>query len=176
MAQQCPSCGQQLLVQTKTCSYCGVALPQISTFSPVNEPNPQTVMIGQPAMPNPNQPVIINNAQPQQIIYIPLKFSPKPNWRNWSYLVIAVGLLLSVIVSVFNEGSMESGATMFLANSVCCMSICVAAFMDAAYYSMKSDWELSTGQSNTNSKIGMIFDIVFGLVALFFVSVFLFAW
>lgn len=176
MVQPCPSCGQQLLVQTKTCSYCGVDLPQVSTFSPVSEPNPQSVMIGQPQMANPQQPVIINNAQPQQIVYIPLKFSPKPNWRIWSYLVIAVGILISVIASVFNAGSMESGGPMFLSNSVCCISISVAAFMDAAYYSTKSNWEQSTGQSNTGSKIGMVFDIVFGLIALFFVSVFIFGY
>lgn len=40
MTQTCPSCSQQLLVNTKSCAYCGAELPSQSTFSPGNPSRP----------------------------------------------------------------------------------------------------------------------------------------
>ncbi len=45
MAGKCPFCGQQLLVNTKSCSYCGAELTNTPTFSPASAPQPQSISI-----------------------------------------------------------------------------------------------------------------------------------
>jgi uncharacterized membrane protein YhaH (DUF805 family) len=45
MAGKCPFCGQQLLVNTKSCSYCGAELTNTPTFSPSSAPTPQSISI-----------------------------------------------------------------------------------------------------------------------------------
>lgn len=45
MAGTCPFCGQQLLVNTKSCSYCGAELTNTPTFSPSSAPPPQSISI-----------------------------------------------------------------------------------------------------------------------------------
>ena len=45
MAGTCPFCSQQLLVNTKSCSYCGAELTNTPTFSPSSAPQPQTISI-----------------------------------------------------------------------------------------------------------------------------------
>lgn len=45
MAGKCPFCGQQLLVNTKSCSYCGAELTNTPTFTPSSAPPPQSISI-----------------------------------------------------------------------------------------------------------------------------------
>ena len=99
----------------------------------------------------------------QQVVYINLKFKPKLNWRHWSYLALAFGIVIMIASVITGNDS-----SVLLGNSMCCMSIAVACFLDGAYYKTKSDWELSTGQGNGGSMTGMILDIIFGIICLGF--------
>jgi len=119
----------------------------------------------QPAMQN-IQPGM-QYAQPQYqqpVVYIPLNYTPEVNYRNWSYVALAVGIFVYGIFSVFGMES-NSDVLMGLAGSACCSSFAVAAFLDAAFYKGKADWQLSVGQPSGGSTTGMIFDIIFGIIA-----------
>ena len=105
-----------------------------------------------------------NTEQQQQIIYVELKYKPEQNYRRWSYAVIVLGGLI-YFVSIFTfAGSNSYG--FFLGNTVCCMSFSAGLFLDAAFYKGKSDWQVATGQSNTSSNMGMVIDIILGIIAL----------
>ena len=110
-----------------------------------------------------------NIVQHPQIVYIDLKYNPEKNFRYWSYGVIAIGIAIYMF-SVFTSGEINgepgNGLGMIIGNSVCCLSFSIAFFLDAAFYKGKSDWQTSTGQSNTGSMVGLVFDIIFGIIAL----------
>ena len=56
----------------------------------------------------------------------------------------------------------------FLSEATCCLSIILTFVFDAVFYKGKADWQSTTGQSNTGSITGMIFNIVLaGLVIIF---------
>ena len=74
--------------------------------------------------------------------------------------------MLSVFTSGEIIGEPGNGLGMIIGNSVCCLSFSIAFFLDAAFYKGKSDWQTSTGQSNTGSMVGLVFDIIFGIIAL----------
>lgn len=101
----------------------------------------------------------------QQVVYIPLNYSPEVNFRNWSYLPLGIGITI-YLASVFGSVS-SSGSDLIsmLGTSACCGLFAVAGFLDAAFYRGKSEWQASTGQSNGGSITGMVFDIIFGVIA-----------
>jgi len=103
----------------------------------------------------------------QQVVYIPLKYSPEVNLRTWSYLPSGLGIaiyLASVIVA--GSGSNTGGELVgFLGTSACCGLLAVACFLDAAFYKGKSEWQGSTGRLNGGSVTGMVFDIIFGVIS-----------
>tara|TARA_B110000444_G_scaffold69941_2_gene65743 strand:+ start:54806 stop:55243 length:438 start_codon:yes stop_codon:yes gene_type:complete len=104
--------------------------------------------------------------QQPQVVYIDLKYSPENNLRYWSYAVIGLGLLI-YFASVFPGGAIDNnGLGVIIGNSICCLSFSIAFFLDAAFYKGKSDWQTSTGQSNTGSTVGLVFDVIFGIIAL----------
>lgn len=112
-----------------------------------------------------------NTVQQPQIVYIDLKYNPENNFRYWSYGVIAIGIaiyMLGVFTSGEINGEPGNGLGMIIGNSVCCLSFSIAFFLDAAFYKGKSEWQTSTGQSSTGSIVGMVFDIIFGIIALFY--------
>ena len=107
------------------------------------------------------QPVIL---QPQ-IVYV-LKYSPESgNMRHWSYLVFFFGIVL-YFVSFYFASNENSEIILMLGQMTCCFSFAAGFFLDATYYKRKSEWEASTGQSNAGSEAGMIFDILFGIIAI----------
>tara|TARA_B100000768_G_scaffold159809_1_gene159065 strand:- start:10 stop:471 length:462 start_codon:yes stop_codon:yes gene_type:complete len=120
-----------------------------------SEQNPPLVAAQHP------QPVIL---QPQ-IVYV-LKYRPESqNMRHWSYLAFFIGVVIffgSMILEDFNGSAIIS----MLGESICCLFFGLGFFLDAAFYKGKSEWESSTGQSNSGSTAGMIFDILFGLIAI----------
>ena len=132
----------------------------------ISNPPPQTQYIQVP-----NQPMATTMA-PQQVVYIPLNFAPQTNYRTIGYIVLAVGVLLSIILTSLgniNKSSYLEG----WGSLVCCGSFIGVVFLDAAYYKSKADWELANGMPNGGSTTSMILEIVFGviLVMLFFLAV-----
>ena len=105
----------------------------------------------------------------QQIIISNPKFQPKFNFRFLSYAVIALGVTASItFVEKSEPGRLADDYWRFLSEASCCLSIILAFVFDAVFYKGKADWQAATGQSNTWSLTGMIFDILFaGVVVLF---------
>ena len=132
-----------------------------------DNPPPEQIII-QPQQQIQGQVQLVQVAQQPQIVYIDLKYRPENNLRYWSYAVIGIGIVIYVS-AVFSSGALngdDSGLGMIIGNSVCCLSFSIAFFLDAAFYKGKSDWQTSTGQSNTGSMVGLVFDIIFGIIAL----------
>ena len=132
-----------------------------------DNPPPEQIII-QPQQQLQGQVQLVQVAQQPQIVYIDLKYRPENNLRYWSYAVIGIGIVIYVS-AVFSSGALNgdgSGLGMMIGNSVCCLSFSIAFFLDAAFYKGKSDWQTSTGQSNTGSMVGLVFDIIFGIIAL----------
>ena len=105
--------------------------------------------------------------QQPQIVYIELKYNPETNYRWWSYGVIALGVLIYLGSIFLSSGPLGDESVILISNSVCCLSFAAALFLDAAFYKGKSDWQESTGQSNSGSNAGMVIDIILGIIALF---------
>ena len=122
----------------------------------------------------PSDQVVVGGAQPQilagqptnqQVIYVQAPaFKPSPNYRHISYIVLAIGIGIAVLMSVIS-GIDGSDLAYRLANSVCCGAVGIACILDAIYYNAKSNWQQQTGASTSGSTIGMIADILFGILA-----------
>ena len=112
---------------------------------------------------------LVQVTQQPQVVYIDLKYSPENNLRYWSYAVIGIGIVI-YMSTVFSSGALNggdgNGFGLIVGNSICCLSFSIAFFLDAAFYKGKSDWQTSTGQSNTGSTVGLVFDVIFGIIAL----------
>tara|TARA_B100000459_G_scaffold126061_1_gene78963 strand:- start:1520 stop:2044 length:525 start_codon:yes stop_codon:yes gene_type:complete len=105
---------------------------------------------------------------PQQVVYIPLKFTPQTNYRTISYIVLVAGFFVSIMLNVFS-GIMGSSAIENLASLVCCGSFTGVVFLDASYYKSKADWELAHGIANGGTKTNMVLEIILGtILALWF--------
>ena len=132
------------------------------------KPN-QTQFYGQPQ--NLNQQIQQSQGvfPQQQIIILSQKFQPRFNFRYLSYTVFALGITASIIFLEISEpGRYANDIWRFLSEAVCCLSIILTFVFDAVFFKGKADWQATTGQSNTWSLTGMIFDILFaGLVVLF---------
>ena len=132
------------------------------------KPN-QTQLYGQPQTIN-QQILETQGVFPQQqIIILNQKFQPRFNFRYLSYAVFAIGITASIIfMEMSAPGRYTNDYWRFLSEAVCCLSIILTFVFDAVFYKGKADWQAATGQSNTWSLTGMIFDILFaGLVVLF---------
>ena len=136
-------------------------------MTPDNSP-PEQIII-QPQQQIQGQVQLVQVAQQPQVVYIDLKYRPENNLRYWSYAVIGIGTVIYAS-TVFSSGALNggdgNGLGVMIGNSVCCLSFSIAFFLDAAFYKGKSDWQTSTGQSNTGSMVGLVFDIIFGIIAL----------
>ena len=104
----------------------------------------------------------------QQIIIINAKYQPSFNFRYLSYAVFALGITAYFILSNMRTDGDFDQYLRFLSEATCCLSIILTFVFDAVFYKGKADWQSTTGQSNTGSITGMIFDILFaGLVIIF---------
>ena len=127
---------------------------------------------GAPQQPN---QVVIGGVQPQtisgqpthqQVIYVQAPaFKPNPNYRHISYMILGIGIILSIAVSFFG-GMIEEYWIVKFTSSMCCGSIGIACIVDAMYYNDKSNWQQQTGADTTGTTIGMIVDIVFAILCL----------
>ena len=95
----------------------------------------------------------------QKIEPINLKYSPEVNLRTYSFFAIVIGLIACIV-----SWWIGSWPEFICGNTLCIFSFAIACFLDASYSKGKSDWELSIGQSNSKSTIGMIFNIILGTV------------
>ena len=122
----------------------------------------------------PSDQVVVAGAQPQilagqptnqQVIYVQAPaFKPSPNYRHISYIVLGIGIVTSLLLG-FVSGINGSEISYRLGNSMCCGAVGIACVLDAIYYNSKSNWQQQTGASTSGSTIGMIADILFGILA-----------
>jgi len=110
----------------------------------------------------------VQHSQPvnpqQQITYIDLKYRPKVNLRNWSYLLFLTGLVL-----IFGYNDIIWDNYQINAGKLCCYSFAIAFFMDASYSNGKSKWKLSTDQSNSTLSVSdrlAHFDVLLGILCI----------
>jgi hypothetical protein len=149
---------------------------QDSTYTPYlasNEPFSSPHGSPQPMSENPYQtqfiqPQIQMGMAPQQVMYIPLKYTPETNYRTVSYIVLAAGIGISILFSMA-AGAIGSEPVQILSSLVCCGSFTGVVFLDAAYYKGKGDWEQANGMANGLSRASMIIEFIIGgiLVVLF---------
>ena len=85
-------------------------------------------------------------------------------------MVLGIGIVLS-----FTVGLMDL-AYEAIASSMCCGAIGIACMLDAMYYNDKSNWQQQTGGDTGGSTIGMIVDILFGLLCFGMALFYLIAW
>ena len=131
------------------------------------KPN-QTQFSGQPQYINQQIQQTQGVFPQQQIIIINAKYQPDFNFRYLSYAVFALGITAYFILSNMRTDGDIDQYLRFLSEATCCLSIILTFIFDAVFYKGKADWQSTTGQSNTGSLTGMIFDIIFaGLVILF---------
>ena len=131
------------------------------------KPN-QTQFSGQPQYINQQIQQTQGVFPQQQIIIINAKYQPDFNFRYLSYAVFALGITAYFILSTMRTDSDVDQYLRFLSEATCCLSIILTFVFDAVFYKGKADWQSTTGQSNTGSITGMVFDILFaGLVIIF---------
>ena len=132
-----------------------------------DKPN-QTQFSGQPQYINQQIQQSQGAFPQQQIIIINAKYQPSFNFRYLSYAVFALGITAYFILSNMRTDGDIDQYLRFLSEATCCLSIILTFVFDAVFYKGKADWQSTTGQSNTGSITGMIFDILFaGLVIIF---------
>ena len=132
-----------------------------------DKPN-QTQFSGQPQYINQQIQQSQGAFPQQQIIIINAKYQPSFNFRYLSYAVFALGITAYFVLSNMRTDGDIDQYLRFLSEATCCLSIILTFVFDAVFYKGKADWQSTTGQSNTGSITGMIFDILFaGLVIIF---------
>lgn len=104
----------------------------------------------------------------QQVIVINAKYQPDFNFRYLSYLIFGLGVTISFILSNISTDSSADQYIRFFGEASCCLSIILTFAFDAVFYKGKADWQSTTGQSNTGSIIGMIFNILFAFLVVIF--------
>ena len=143
---------------------------------PSVDATPQPVLV----TPTPQGQYIQGNMQAmapgtmqQQVMYVPLKYSPQPNYRTISYIVLAVGFVLSLVLNVAADGS-NSMVLESLGSLVCCGAFTGVVFLDAAFYKGKADWQQAHGMPTGGSKTSMVFELVIGgILAILFILTFI---
>ena len=130
-------------------------------MAPMSEPS-AAVLQGTVESMTPAVPVMAG----QQVVYVPLKFSPQVNFRKGSYMAMAIAVAGAFAGTFIADtfGLYLLGETMsFL---LCCGGFTSAVFLDAAYYKGKADWQRANGMSSTGSTFSMVIEALFGIVLL----------
>ena len=131
------------------------------------KPN-QTQFSGQPQYINQQIQQTQGAFPQQQIIIINAKYQPSFNFRYLSYAVFALGITAYFILANMRTDGDIDQYLRFLSEATCCLSIILTFVFDAVFYKGKADWQSTTGQSNTGSITGMIFNIIFACIVVFF--------
>jgi len=157
--------------------------PQVSTSTPSLAPNehlssdhgsPQPMSATPPSTQfiQPHMQPMGMGMVPQQVVYIPLKYTPQTNYRTISYIVLAAGICISIVLSIVSTLT-RSAMVESLGGLVCCGSFTGVVFLDAAYYKGKADWQQANGMANGGSTTSMVIEFIIGgiLVMLFLLMV-----
>ena len=116
--------------------------------------------------------VVVGTTQPQQIIagqptiggnilYVQNpKFNPEPNFRRISYITMALAIM------TFFLGGLIGGEE--LGWGFCCGIFGIGVMLDAAHYGGKSTWQKERGESTVGSTIGVITNILLGIICILF--------
>ena len=148
--------------------------------------NPVQSNIVHPSENSAPQPVLVTPTQQAQFIqgnmqavapgmvqpmaYIPLKYNPKPNYRTISYIVLGVGIVVSILASAASSGTTSNILEAF-SSMVCCGAFTSVVFLDAAFYSGKAKWQqvngLPSGGSTTSFVIEMILGVILAIMFMF---------
>ena len=109
------------------------------------------------------QPMVGNPNLQGNIVYV--SFNPSPNYRNISYIFLAMSVVGSIGVSVIFGGPESGGDTaVCMIYTACCLPLGIACILDAVFYHTKKSWHENTGTNSTGSVVGLIFDIIFAVV------------
>jgi hypothetical protein len=155
----------------------GQAQPDTTNVAfPSVDATPQPVLV----TPTPQGQYIQGNMQAmapgtmqQQVVYVPLKYSPQPNYRTISYIVLAIGIVLYIMLTVAADGT-NSMILESLGSLVCCGAFTGVVFLDAAFYKGKADWQQAHGMPAGGSKTSMILELVIGgILAILFILTFI---
>ena len=150
--------------------------PQVSTSTPSLAPNePLSSHHGspQPMSATPPQTQFIQaqtqpmgmgmGMVPQQVMYIPLKYTPQTNYRTIAYIVLAAGICISIMLS-FVSTFTGSAIVEALSSVMCCGSFTGVVFLDVAYYKGKADWQQANGMANGGSTTSMVIELIIGVI------------
>ena len=150
--------------------------PQVSTSTPSLAPNePLSSHHGspQPMSATPPQTQFIQaqtqpmgmgmGMVPQQVMYIPLKYTPQTNYRTIAYIVLAAGICISIMLSIVSTFT-GSAIVEALSSVMCCGSFTGVVFLDVAYYKGKADWQQANGMANGGSITSMVIEIIIGVI------------
>ena len=119
----------------------------------------------------PPQPILIQgtpvNQNPNIIHIQPQTFKPSPNYRHYAYIAMAVGIVLTLIVSFLSYSlGLTNEIGTLLNNLSCCGFFGIAFALDIMFYNSRMKWEQSVGASTTNSTIGIVLDGFFLVCAI----------
>ena len=121
--------------------------------------------------------VVVGTTKPQQMIsgqptmggsmlYVQdPKFNPEPNFRRISYVALA----LAAIVLIFGWGTNNED----IGCGFCCSLFGIGLMLDAAHYGTKATWQKERGESTVGSTIGLIADILIGIICILVALLFL---
>ncbi|MEC7988743.1 MAG: hypothetical protein VX151_02255 [Candidatus Thermoplasmatota archaeon] len=139
--------------------------PNEPAASPVMQPmnTIASAPSSQPTQSFHGQPMAMGGV-PQQVVYIPLSYTPQPNYRTWSYVAIGlaiVGAFFGTFLGIaFNQPVLGEALNSLL----CCGGFTAAVFLDVAYYKGKADWQSANGMSNTGSVVSMVIEALVGVL------------
>jgi hypothetical protein len=105
-------------------------------------------------------------SQQTNVVYLqPPVFNPSPNYRNYSYIAMAVSIVLTIFAQVLSIVlELDFRISQLCSNVSCCGIFGIAFVLDALFYNSRMKWEQSIGASTTNSTIGIVFDGIFLLI------------
>lgn len=146
--------------------------PQVLTSTPSlapNEPLSSNDGSPQPMSATPPQTQFIQAQMqpmvmvPQQVMYIPLKYTPEKNYRTIAYIVLAAGICISIMLSIVSTFT-GSAIVEALSSVMCCGSFTGVVFLDVAYYKGKADWQQANGMANGGSTTSMVIELIIGVI------------
>lgn len=116
--------------------------------------------------------VVVGTTKPQQMIsgqptmggsslYVPdPKFNPETNFRHMSYKALALAIMILILGGFIGDEELGCG--------LCCGLFGVGLMLDAAHYGAKSTWQKERGESTVGSSLGLIADILIGIICILF--------
>jgi len=147
--------------------------PQTSMPTPTAAPNephlshrnpPQSMSANSPQtqfIQGQTQPV---SMVPQQVMHIPLNYTPRINFRIISYIFLAIGAVFVSTMDTYPTPAKHSAFAESLGSLMFCGFFTGAVLLDAAYYKSKANWQQANGMSKDDSTRSMVFELILGAI------------